>query len=477
MPVKGERMNGERRRLTTGTAVGYSIAGIADAGLYNFVFMFFLYFLTNVAGVQPAFAGTIVLVSTLCDIFITPIVSQISDNSRSRFGRRRIFILVAAVPMFIAALLMFSVFDMSEAAKNIYYIVVTIVFWITFGLFVVPYYALAPELTDVQEERTKLRIPFLIFNSLGNLLGMSAPMTIVGFFITKGYSDAGAWLLLVVIIGGVSSLSLIITYFTTKGNEIPVEVLPSKKENDNILVVYGRLLKLKPTKYLMLITAIYMVVYGMVISSLTYFVIYNLGRSESDVSIASLLLVLALIVLSPVVCSLAVKFERNKVLAFSMFFAAVSSFLFRLAGIDSIPVICVYLVLFGVANAGYWGLVQAMFYDLAEIYEYKYGKRVEGAAVGLNIVVLKVFTALAAQILGIFLELGNYDAGLEIQPQSALNMIYNTFTVIPAALLILAGIFALLNPVNKKNYPLLLKALDSKRKGEEHSTEGLEKVL
>ena len=43
--------------------------------------------------------------------------------------------------------------------------------------------------------------------------------------------------------------------------------------------------------------------------------------NESDVSIASLLLVLALIVYSPIVCSLAVKFERNKVLAFSMFFA------------------------------------------------------------------------------------------------------------------------------------------------------------
>ena len=143
-------MNTERRRLKTGTAIGYSIAGIADAGLYNFVFMFFLYFLTNVAGVRPAFAGTIVLVATLCDIFITPIVSQISDNSRSRFGRRRIFILVAAVPMFVAALLMFSVFDMSDAAKNIYYIVITIIFWITFGVFVVPYYALAAELTDVQ---------------------------------------------------------------------------------------------------------------------------------------------------------------------------------------------------------------------------------------------------------------------------------------------------------------------------------------
>lgn len=470
-------MNTERRRLKTGTAIGYSIAGIADAGLYNFVFMFFLYFLTNVAGVRPAFAGTIVLVATLCDIFITPIVSQISDNSRSRFGRRRIFILVAAVPMFVAALLMFSVFDMSDAAKNIYYIVITIIFWITFGVFVVPYYALAAELTDVQEDRTKLRIPFLIFNSMGNLLGMSAPMTIVAFFVTKGFSDAKAWLLLVLIIGGVSSLSLIITYFTTKGNEIPVETLPSKAENDNLLVVYGRLLKLKPTRYLIPITAIYMVVYGLVISSLTYFVIYNLGMNESDVSIASLLLVLALIVYSPIVCSLAVKFERNKVLAFSMFFAVAAIFIFRLIGITSIPVICVYMVLFAVANAGYWGLVQAMFYDLAEIYEYKYGKRVEGAAVGLNIVVLKVFTALAAQILGILLEMGHYDANLEIQPESATNMIYNTFTVIPAILLILTGIFALLNPVNKKTYPLLLKALDAKRRGEEHSTEGLEKVL
>lgn len=470
-------MNEKRRTLTTGTAIGYSVAGIADAGLYNFVFMYFLFFLTNVAHIKPAFAGTIILVATLCDIIITPFVSQLSDNRRAGTGRRRVFILAAAIPIFIAVILMFSVFDMGEAFKNVYYMAVTIVFWITFGVFVVPYYALAPELTDVQEERTKLRIPFLVFNGMGNLLGMAAPMAIIGYFMTKGFSDSKAWLIFIIVLAGISSASLLITYFSTKGKEIPIEALPVREDSENVFIVYSRILRLKPTKYLISITAIYMIVYCMVISSLTYFVIYNLRKSESDISVVTLLMVVTLMFLAPVICSIAVKFERNKVLAYILIAVAAIMVLFRFAGITSVSLVVMYLIIFGAANAAYWGLVQAMFYDLAEVYEYKYGKRVEGAVVGLNIIGIKVFSAVAVQILGLLLQLGNYDASLVIQTDTALSMIYRTFTVIPACLLLAAGILSMLNPVNKVTYELLIDALDSKRRNEEHSLDGLKRIV
>lgn len=466
-----------RGKLSNTTLIGYSVAGMADAGLYNFVFMYFLFFLTNIAGVKPAFAGTIVLVATLCDIFITPIVSQLSDNSRSKFGRRRIFILAAAIPLFIILLLMFSVFDMSGSVKNLYYMAITITFWICFGVFVVPYYALAPELTDDQEERTKLRIPFLVFNSLGNLLGMSAPMAIIAFFLSKGFSDSKAWFTLVLILGAVFATSLVITFFTTKGKELPIEKLPQNTEKTNVFKVYGRVIALKPSKWLIAISALYTIAYGIILSDMVYVVFYHLRGTEDNISVASLAMVLALIILGPVICSIAMKYERNRVLAFCMFFSAVLMIIFRFIGIDSFTLLIVYLLIFVVANAAYWGLVQAMFYDLAEVYEYKYNKRQEGAVVGVNIITLKVFTAVSVQIMGVLLQIGGYNAEAETQTASAKEMIMNAFTIIPAALLIITGLFALLHPITRNKYSQLIDVLDAKRKGEEHSTEGLEKIL
>lgn len=470
-------MNNHKNTLSNKTLIGYSAAGMADAGLYNFVFMYFLFFLTNIAGVKPAFAGTIVLVATLCDIIITPIVSQISDNSKSKFGRRRKFILLAAIPIFIVLLFMFSVFDISEIAKNIYYMAITIVFWISFGVFVVPYYALAPELTNNQEERTKLRIPFIIFNALGNLLGMTAPMSIVAFFVTKGFTDSKAWFLLVLILGAVFTTSLIVTFISTKGKEVPPEKLKLKEPSDNVFVVYGRFLKLKPTKYLVLISAVYTVAYGFILSGMSYFILYNLGGTETNVSLGSLILVLVIIIIGPIVCGAAIKYERNKVLAISMFISAIIMIIIYFTGITNLPILITYLFFFAIANSAYWGLVQAMFYDLAEVYEYKYGRRQEGAAVGLNIITLKVFASVAVQILGIVLQFGGYNPTAEVQTETALNTISYAFTIIPAILIIVAGVFALLNPINKNTYPKLINALNAKKDKKDYSTEGLEKIL
>src|SRR5512136_1056656 len=95
--------------LTLGTKVRYGLADLGIALITSAMQFFLLFYYTDVAGINPALAGTALLVGKLTwDAVNDPLFGYLSDRTRSRFGRRRIYMLLGAVPLGLAAWLMFS---------------------------------------------------------------------------------------------------------------------------------------------------------------------------------------------------------------------------------------------------------------------------------------------------------------------------------------------------------------------------------
>ena len=93
-PVKSATSISWPRKLLLGLGeFGPSVAGGTIIPFY------FLFFLTDVAGIRPAVAGTLLLACRLWDAFNDPLVGTWSDRTRSRWGRRRPFLFAGAVPM------------------------------------------------------------------------------------------------------------------------------------------------------------------------------------------------------------------------------------------------------------------------------------------------------------------------------------------------------------------------------------------
>ena len=97
-------------------ACGDAASNVVWAALGAFVMMYY----TDVAHISPGVIGMIMLVSRFLDGASDLIMGLVVDNTKSRFGKARPWLLRMAIPFAIATTLMFSVPDFENKAKIIY---------------------------------------------------------------------------------------------------------------------------------------------------------------------------------------------------------------------------------------------------------------------------------------------------------------------------------------------------------------------
>src|SRR5512145_28336 len=152
---------------------GFSLTSTALALLY-------LYFLVNVVGLDPAAAGIAIGIGRIWDAFNDIFIGTLSDRTRSRWGRRRPYLLFGAIPLGIAFVLMWLVPPLDQQTPLlIYYTAMYILFDTLFTLTNVPYIALTPEIAPTYDERTSLHSYRMAFSIGFGLIGAVSPLAIV----------------------------------------------------------------------------------------------------------------------------------------------------------------------------------------------------------------------------------------------------------------------------------------------------------
>ena len=155
--------------------------------------MFFqLYFLTDVAGLRPDYAGWAVGLGKLWDAVNDPLIGLISDRIRTRWGRRRVLLLFFAVPLGLTFMLMWLVPPFGPIGLTVYYTLTFILFDTIFTIIHVSYNALTPELTDDYDERSTLngyRMAFSITGTLGTII----LATVLGWYIRTSGCSSPSW--------------------------------------------------------------------------------------------------------------------------------------------------------------------------------------------------------------------------------------------------------------------------------------------
>ncbi|HHE55172.1 MAG TPA: MFS transporter [Caldithrix abyssi] len=232
-------------------------------------------------GMNPALVGLLGGIPRLLDAFTDPIMGYISDNTKSKWGRRRPYIFGGAIAAGLIYILLWQLPDgKSETFYFVYFLIGSFLFYIAYTVYATPWVALGYELTPDYHERTRL---MGVQNFLGQIPYLIAPwflwiMSYKGFFENQKQGAAGLALiigLIVMILGSLPAIFLKERFAAGSTEEGGDNPSAEKSLWENLLAFFkGFLITMKNGAFLRLCLATFLIFNGfMLIASFQYYII------------------------------------------------------------------------------------------------------------------------------------------------------------------------------------------------------------
>ena len=251
-----------RDHLPVPTKLFYSLGTALDMwGLWLYASVAFAVF-NMYLGVPPWLVGLALTLIRVFDAIVDPLVGWLSDNLRSKWGRRRPFILIAGI---LSGLGLPVLFLVSPSWANIQFLGVSVVFWYMIlsnmiyipiiSSFTVPYYSLGAEMSPDYEERTSIMAYRSVAQKISELVNFYAlRFTNLAWFLIPGTGQKNTLLGLQVytaIFGVVMAIFAITIFLKTKERYYDKVVL-NVKEKISILSGFGETLRNRSFRQMMI---------------------------------------------------------------------------------------------------------------------------------------------------------------------------------------------------------------------------------
>jgi len=417
---------------------------------------YFLFFLTGVVGVRAGVASIAILIGKTWDYINDPLFGYISDHTRTRWGRRRPYLLFGPIPYAIIFALMWWKPPLEgEVALVIYYAVVYVFYDAAATLIYMPYFALTPELTSDYDERTSLVSLRAFFSIFGSLLAFSLPEMIV-----QGFTPDHATYVLKMglIFAVISAIPMYVVFFGTRERpEFMQQEQPGlwqsiKDSVQNRPFIFG--------------TVIYLFTWATVDilqTVLIFFITYVVMRESDTTLIMATIFIVAILALPLWTW---ISRHMNKRLAYiigMLFFTAVLLVLINLTPTTPLSVILGLCVLAGIGVSAAHVIPWAIIPDAIEVGELKTGSRHEGTFYSLISLAQKVASSIAIPGAGLLLEFSGYIPNSTQQPASAIQGIRLLTGPIPAVMMFIGIVFAILYPLGREDYTQIARELEERR--------------
>jgi glycoside/pentoside/hexuronide:cation symporter, GPH family len=447
-------MSTSTSRLPLRTKLLFSTGDLSTSIPLAILMFFQLYFLTDVAGLRPDYAGWAIGASRLWDAVNDPLFGLISDRLRTRWGRRRVLLLFGAVPLGVFFMLMWIVPALNQFWLAVYYAMTFILFDTAFTLVHVGYNSLTPELTSDYDERSSLNGFRMVF-SISGTLGAIILATVLGWTITDPRT---LYLILGVGLGIISIIPPLVVFSITR--EKPSDELPAP-------LPFGEALKQtlsnQPFRMVMGLYLLSWTTASIIAAVLLYFANYYL-RVPEQANYFVLVAQGSAILFIPLVVKISQRLDKRR--AFIIGSLTWVLILLGISAIRSDQVSLAYILAalagFGIATAYVvpWSMVP----DVVEYDEVRTGQRREGSYYAFASFFQKLATGIALWGMGQALALTGYltpalSGPLPVQPEAAIIAIRVFTGPIPAVLLFLAVLFAWKYPITRESHKATLQEL------------------
>ena len=457
-------------KLTKKVKMGYGAGDVGGNLFFTVVGFWLLIYLTDVVGLSPVLAGAALWIGKAVDAFVDPYVGYLSDNTKSRWGRRRPWFLFASVPLLIVFTAMFT--NPSYIAGHVITSQTTLFIWAAifytlicvFATFInIPYNALGAELTKDFDEKTNLNGYRMMFAVVGTLTGAGAAMPLVALNPDKsvGYIIMGA------VFGLIMAIAALVPFFTIK------EPKPEKEQvKQEVIKSYVDAFKNRPFVLILLPWAFNIIGVTIVQGALIYYFQYVLKNGGMMLPAMMIMLLTAMIFI-PIAVKVSEKIGKKQtyMLGIAILVTAVL-FVFFIGHL--VPFYFLFIMMFvaGMGFSTHYVMPWAIIPDTIEYDYLKRGVRQEGVYYGLWTFMIKLGQAFALLFSGLILSAFDYHKPLNpndiiVQSQSAIlgiRLLIGPFTVI---FFILANVVLFFYPITKKKYEEIRAKIKEMDEGKE----------
>jgi len=452
--------------------LSYASGDIYGGGAFLIFSLFYMNFLVLVEGLPILATTFIILIGKIWDAVTDPMVGRLSDKTRSRFGRRRIFFLLGIVPVLLSFIMLFYSFGMQDTmGKIVYYTFAYMFFGTAFTIVMVPYNAILSDMTDDYNERTSFTTLRMCFSGGTSLLAAVIPGMLINGIggASIGPAQKSGYLVMAIVFGLLFGLCWLFAFLGTREKADVPEIRKITMKD------WMSVFKLKAYRNFLGIFLFFQVTVDLVLALFIFYIDIVALKYTSYTLVMGVLLVCQLIFM---VVNGATAKRKGK--AFPLYIGLpiwilVSILFVFVDSTTPVVVICLFATLIGygasAGNLATWSMLS----DIFDIDECVTGERREGVYSGITTFLRKFTSGIAIFILGIGLSAMGFDQNeynilkssvADFDPaayaQSGIVVgIKWIFIAVPVALLVFCLLFAALNKINKRRFDAVMKALKS----------------
>lgn len=438
------------KKLSFGTKVGFGVCDLGGNLFFTAMGFWTLNYLTDTVGLSAALAGIAVMVGKLWDAVTDPMMGYVSDRTRSRWGRRRPYLLFGSVPLFLAMWYFFTKPPFSgPILLTVWAALALMILNTAYTVVNIPYSSLTPDLTDDYHERTSLNGYRFGFAVVGTILGAAAVQPIVAAFPSKpaGFSAVGF------ILGAVMAVTALATYFSIREGDHSKTPVPT----EGFFATYLGVFRNRPYLILLLTYALNLTGINFLSGIIVYYFKY-IYRQEAMATLAMVILLVVAMVSIPVSVLVAKRIGKKRTYQISLFMlASAATVLFFLGHRLGIRFFFGMMFYAGIGLGFGYVPPFAMVPDTVEYDALRTGNRKEGAFYGMWTFASKVGQALSIFLSGAILSFGGYVADA-IQGPAAKLAIRLLIGPIPAVALVGALVLIQFYPLDEAAYNEIVEA-------------------
>ena len=452
-----------RPPLSTGRKAAWASAGVSENLLGSGFTSLALPVYNIILGVNPALISMGMAIPRLLDAFIDPFIGNVSDNARTRWGRRRPFILVGGILSSVLFALMWMPPRMSgEGMLFAYFLVMAFSFYLAYSVFVIPYNAMGYELSYDYHERTGIGAWKSFFNAIAGLgvqwLYWLSLQPLWGGDSRTGVMRVG------IAVGLVALLAILPAVFYSRSQcETP------RQPRIRMLGALRSAWTNRPFRILLATSLLVIIGFGCVGPFALYILIYHVSGGDQTegakwAGVFGTAFSLATFPMLPVITRVSRRFGKKATLIGASVISAGASLASLVLFSREHPWLVVASGLL-VAPAGscIWILLSSMTADCCDEDEMTSGARQEGLYGAIYAFVTKLCASGVTVLTGLLLVISGFHAG-ETPDESVVMRLRLMYAIVPAVLLFGAAITAAFYPISEARLRDIRAHLDERRR-------------